>query len=99
MVEYNQTIGRTKGITIIELGKGDTQVAYVHCKEDGYTGVQFTNDTPKPIGTKGDNMVGLTTDELPPNAMITFSTLESLEVFEDKLRKAKLKLKQQLKEV
>ena len=97
MVEFNQKIGNVKGITIIELGKGDLQVSMIHNKEDGYTGVQFINDEQRPIGTRHPGMVGLTTDESSPNAIITFSNIESLEVFEKHLKHAKLKLKQQLK--
>ena len=97
MVEFNQEIGRTKDITIIELGKGDTKVAYIHCKEDGYTGVSFTNDSIKPIGTS-TGCSGITTDDLQPNAMLIFTSIESLEVVERNLHKAKLKLKQQLKD-
>ena len=97
MVEFNQKIGKTNNVTIIELGKGDTKVAYVHCKEDGYTGISFTNDSIKPIGTS-DGCSGITTDDLQPNAMLTFTSIESLEVVERNLHKAKLKLRQQLKE-
>lgn len=93
MVKYNQQIGKIKGVTIIELGNGDTKVAYVHCKEDKYTGIQFTNDTPKKIGGSDINTTGVTTDELQPNAMITFTRLESIEIVEKALRKAKIKLK------
>lgn len=93
MVEYNQQIGKVKGITIIELGKGDTKVAYHHCKEDGYVGVQFTNDIVGPIGSGGTNTCGVTTDELQPNAMITFTNAESIEVVERALAKAKIKLR------
>jgi hypothetical protein len=97
MVEFNQKIGRSKGVTIIELGKGDTKVSYIHCKEDGYTGVLFTNDTVNPIGTK-HGVSGVTTDELQPNAMLIFTSIKSIEVVERKLHMAKLKLQQQLKD-
>jgi hypothetical protein len=98
MVEFNQEIGKTKGVTIIELGNGDLQVSMIHNKEDGYTGIQFVNDIKRPIGTHHAGMVGLTTDESEPSAIITFSNLESLSVFEKHLNYAKLKLKQQLKD-
>jgi hypothetical protein len=97
MVEFNQTIGKTKGVTIIELGKGDLQVSMIHNEKNGYTGIQFVNDIERPIGTHHMGMAGLTTDETEPNALITFSNLQSLEVFEKHLKYAKLKLKQQLK--
>tara|TARA_R110002051_G_scaffold281122_2_gene342756 strand:- start:1712 stop:1996 length:285 start_codon:yes stop_codon:yes gene_type:complete len=92
MVLENQTVGKVKGITIIELGKGDTKVAYVHCKEDGYTGVQFVNDKIEKIGTTS-GVCGITTDELQPNAMITFTSIESIEVVERALNKAKVFLR------
>lgn len=97
MVELNQTVGKTKGVTIIELGKGDLQVSMIYNEKDGYTGVQFVNDEIKPIGTHHGGMGGLTTDESCPNAIITFSSIESLEVFEKHFNHAKMKLKQQLK--
>ena len=92
MVELNQTIGKVKGVTIIELGKGDTKVAFLHCKEDGYTGVQFTNDEVKEIGTT-HGVSGVTTDDLQPNAMITFTNVKSIEVVEKALKKAKIFLR------
>lgn len=93
MVLHNQQIGEVKGITIIELGNGDTKVAYLHQPEEGYTGVMFKNDVQKPIGTKGNNPPGITTDEMPPDAMIIFTNVESIEVVERALAKAKIILK------
>ena len=96
MIYENATIGKTKGIMLIELGNGDLQVASVHSPVDKYSGVQFVNDIPRPIGTK-HNTVGLTSDEDPPDAMITFTSIESIEVVQEKLKEAKIKLRHILK--
>jgi len=93
MVELNQTVGATKGITVIALGQGDTKVSYCQNKEEGYTGIVFINDTVKPIGETGEVWCGTTTDSNPPNAMLIFTSVESIEVLEKQLKNAKMKLK------
>ena len=92
MVIKNAQIGETKGITLIELGKGDVQVAYVVSKEDKYVGIEFMNDKPSPIGTK-HGTAGTTTDDSRPEAILTFTDIASIEVVERALAKAKVKLR------
>jgi len=92
MVFKNAQIGETKGITLIELGKGDVQVAYVQSKEGKYVGIGFVNDKPQPIGTQ-HNTVGTTTDYSKPDALLTFTKVESIEVVEEALKKAKIVLR------
>ena len=94
MVKNNQQIGNVKGITIIELGDGDTFVSYVHNRKENYTGVLFHNDIKKDIGSEDQVSIGATTDEFTPDAMITFTEIESIEVLERALKKAKTMLKQ-----
>lgn len=92
MVIKNTTVGKTKGVTIIELGNGDIKVGSLHSKEEKYSGIEFINDVPRRIGTK-HNTAGTTTDESNPDAMITFTNIESIEVLERALAKAKIWLR------
>lgn len=92
MVLKNQKIGNVEGITLIELGNGDTKVGFVKQDIEKYVGIAFTNDEPKPIGTK-HNTAGTTTDDARPNAIITFTTVESIEVLQRQLNNAKIVLR------
>jgi len=92
MVIKNTQVGKTKGITLIELGNGDVQVAYIQSKEDKYVGVEFVNDKPNPIGTS-HNTAGTTTDNSRPEAMMTFTNIASIEIVEEALKKAKIILR------
>jgi hypothetical protein len=92
MIHKNVQIGNTKGITLIELGKGDVIIGAISCKVNKYTGVEFVNDTPRPIGTKS-NTVGCTTDNTRPEAILTFTDIKSIAVVEEALAKAKIMLR------
>jgi hypothetical protein len=92
MIHKNARIGSTKGITLIELGNGDVIVAAISCKHNKYVGVEFVNDTPKEIGTK-HNTSGATTDDSRPEAILSFTKIESIEVVERALAKAKILLR------
>ena len=92
MVHKNVKIGGTKGITLIELGEGDVQVAAISCKEHESAGIEFVNDKPNPIGTK-HNTAGCTTDNTQPQAILLFTNVASIEVVERALTKAKILLR------
>jgi hypothetical protein len=92
MIHKNAQIGNTKGITLIELGYGDVIIGAISCKVNKYTGVEFVNDTPNPIGTKV-NTAGCTTDNTNPEAILTFTDIKSIEVVEKALAKAKILLR------
>jgi len=92
MIHKNAEIGNTKGITLIELGGGDVQISVISCKVNKYTGVEFVNDKPTPIGTK-HNTVGCTTDNTQPQAILSFTSVASIEVVERALAKAKILLR------
>jgi len=92
MIYKNDKIGKTKGITLIELGNGDVMVGAIRCKQNKYTGIEFVNNQKKPIGTK-HNTVGCTTDNTNPQVILSFKNIESLEVVERALAKAKVFLK------
>ena len=89
MIYKNAIIGKIKNVTLIELGDGDVQVAALKSKEDKYVGIEFVNDVPNKIGTK-HNTAGTTTDNSNPDAMLTFTNIESIEVVERALAKAKI---------
>ena len=88
MVHKNIKFGNVNGVTLIELGKGNVRVACIKNPGQGYTGVQFVNDTSKPAGGP-QNTIGTTTDDSRPDAIITFTDTKSIEVVERALRKAK----------
>lgn len=95
MVIKNQTIGNVKEVTLIELGSGDVKVSCVKQFDEKYTGVMFCNDKPNPVGT--DHVGGGTTDEYDLQVMLTFTNIESIEVVEKHLKRAKTYLKQIIK--
>ena len=95
MIHKNVQLGTVKGVTMIQLGKGDVKVAFVKSPNEKYSGVQFVNDTTKPIGTKEGNTIGTTTDDSAPQVMITFTDIKSIEVVERALNKAKIWLRNQ----
>lgn len=92
MILKEVQVGNVKGVTIVELGNGDVKVGYTHSKEEKYVAVIFSNDEPKPIGT-AHNTAGTTTNETPPQAMLSFTKVESIEVVERALNKAKIMLR------
>lgn len=92
MVLKDVTVSKAKGVTVIELGKGDVQIAACSNKEDSYAGVTFMNDEPNTIGTK-HNTAGTTTDDGKPQAMIVFTSIDSIEVLERALNNAKIFLR------
>lgn len=91
MIYKSVQIGKTKNITLIRLGNGDIKVAWVYNKEDGYVGLEFVNDVPGKIGREHNDKG--TTDESKPQAMLIFTDIKSIEVVEEFLKKAKIKLK------
>lgn len=96
MVIKDTEIGSVKGVTLIELGEGDVKVAFVKNFDEKYSGVMFANDTKKPIGSS-DAPAGGTSDEYDMQALLTFTSIESIEVVERHLAKAKIQLRQILK--
>lgn len=92
MIRKDVKVGNVNVGTIIELGNGDVQVAAVKQPDEKYTGIEFMNDVPNPIGTS-HNTAGTTTDNSRPEAMITFTDIASIEVVERALNKAKVMLR------
>jgi hypothetical protein len=92
MIRKNEQIGNTKDVTLIELGEGDVQIGSIFSKEEKYVGVQFINDKKNPIGTR-HNTAGCTTDNTKPQVIISFTNVESIEVIERALARAKVSLR------
>ena len=92
MIDKNVKYGNIYNVTVIDLGNGDVKVSdTTHLEEK--TGVVFWNDTPKPIG-ETDDSAGKTTDETGIDVIIHFTKVESIEVVERALLRAKSKLKE-----
>ena len=92
MIRKNVQVGSTLVETMIELGNGDVKVGSIRFQDDKQVGIEFVNDVPNPIGTK-HNTAGTTTDESNPQAIISFTNVESIEVVERALNKAKVILR------
>ena len=92
MVHKNCKVGKAKKVTVIELGSGDVIVSSISCKVDKYAGIAFVNTLPHEIGTK-HNTAGCTTDDSQPEAVLIFTKIESIEVVERALEKAKILLR------
>jgi len=88
MVIKNIKYGSIENVTVIELGNGDVMVSdTIHPPEDT-VGVMFTNDEANPIGTDHD-VTGMNSNDLGIDAIITFNNIESIEVVERALSRAK----------
>ena len=95
MINKNVKYSEVENVTVIELGNGDVKVAdTTHLDEK--TGVVFWNDVPRPIGETTDSY-GKTTDETGIDVIIHFTKVESIEVVERALVRAKNELKRILK--
>lgn len=92
MIRNNVKVGTVLVETMIELGNGDVKVAALKFQEDNQVGIEFVNDKPNPIGTK-HNTAGTTTDESNPQVILSFTNVESIEVVERALNKAKIMLR------
>ena len=93
MIHKNATVGELNSIYHIELGKGDVQVNVAQWPSEGAVSLTFKQDVEShPIGT-GHNHAGTTTDEVEPNALISFSNIESLEVVQRALDRARIYLR------
>ena len=68
------------------------QIAPYSWKDEKKAGVIFVNDKPQPIGT---NIViaGCKVADVAPDAVMTFTSVESIEVVERALSKAKILLR------
>ncbi len=95
MVKKNVKYGEIKNVTVIELGYGDVKVSDTLHK-DNTVGVMFYNDTPRPIGEIADTY-GKTSNETGIDAIIHFRNIESIEVVEKAISRAKSELKRILK--
>ena len=96
MVIKNAKIGDIENVALIELGEGDIQVAYTLHPGESKVCLCFKNDIKRPIGSS-HKIKGKSTDEFALDAMLTFTTMESLEVVEKHLLLAKDKLKELFK--
>ena len=92
MIRKDVKVGNTLVETMIELGNGDVKIASLRFQDDKQVGVEFVNDIPNPIGTK-HNTAGTTTDESNPQVILSFTNIESIEVVEKALNKAKVILR------
>ena len=92
MIRNKVQVGATLVETMIELGNGDVKVAALRFQDDKQVGVEFVNDVPNPIGKK-HNTSGTTTDESNPQVILSFTNVESIDVVERALNKAKVMLR------
>ena len=92
MIYKKVQIGNVKNVTVCELGKGDVKVAACVIPEKESAGVQFTNDTPKEIGTLHAT-AGTTTDMTGIDLLIEFTSESSIDVVERALKEARIKLR------
>ena len=89
MILNNEKVGKENISKIIEMGKGDVNVGIVRGSDSKYIGITFTNREVSEIGTKSID-VGLTTDEVTPDTVLTFFKEESIDVVIRKLEQAKV---------
>ena len=94
MIKKNVKYSEIENVTVIELGNGDVKVADTR-HLDEKTGVVFWNDVPRPIG-ETDDSCGKTTDETGIDVIIHFNKVESIEVVERALARAKDELKRNI---
>ena len=92
MILNNQKIGKENISKVIEMGKGDIDVGVFRNRNDKCVGVSFKSREQSEIGTKSIN-VGLTTDEVTPDTMLTFFKEESIDVVIKKLKQAKVQFR------
>lgn len=93
MIHNNAKIGDAKISKVIELGKGDIKVSVATSKEEKYTSVCFKQDVEGEIGRKDGNTTGVTTNEDTPDTMLIFTDVKSIDVVMDKLKRAKIILR------
>tara|TARA_B100000780_G_C20844703_1_gene335675 strand:+ start:145 stop:429 length:285 start_codon:yes stop_codon:yes gene_type:complete len=92
MILNNRQVGKENISKIIEFGKGDINVGVFRNREEKYVGISFENRSVSEIGTKSID-VGLTTDEVTPDTMLTFFKEESIDVVIEKLKVAKIQFR------
>ena len=92
MILNNKQVGKEKISKIIEFGKGDINVGVFRNRNEKYVGVSFKSRETSEIGTKSID-VGLTTDEVTPDTMLTFFKEESIDVVIKKLKQAKIQFR------
>lgn len=93
MIRNNQKLGAEVISKMIEMGTGDIKVSVATSKEGNYTSVCFKQDVKGDIGRKEGNTIGVTTDADTPDTMLLFTDVKSIDVVMDKLKKAKIILR------
>jgi len=94
MVLKNVKYGEVENVTVIELGNGVVDVADT-THNSGVVGVMFTNNPNGKLGESKD-LNGKSSDDVGIDAIITFETIESIEVLERAIERSKNELKRTL---
>lgn len=93
MIRNNIKIGDATITKLIEFGTGDIKVSVATSKPDKYTVVCFKQDVVGEIGRKDGNTCGVTTNEDTPDTMLLFTNVKSIDVVMEKLKNAKIILR------
>lgn len=80
MIKYNQKVGISENVTLIEFGKGDVCVHQEYDHIDKSITVALTNlEKELPIGEEIPERKGKSVNELKQDVILYFPTLESLD--------------------
>jgi len=99
MVLKNIQFASTPDVTLLEFGNGDIITSCIQSTTANavpYGGLCFTNSAPHIIGTEHEDHNGKTTDDIQPQAIITFTKLESFDVVIERLQLARTQFAERL---
>jgi hypothetical protein len=91
MIHQNMKLGETDNMTVLQFGTGDIGIVEALNKENTSL-VMFSNIRPRKIGSK-ILIKAKTLDDLKPQVIMIFDSIESIDTVMRSLRRAKKRLK------